>query len=796
VVDTVAGPGFCPGEAVHDEISRRTRSVAVDAQGRVFFETGVPTAGLVARVDEAGLVTALVTGLGGGSQRRRLAADGKGGVFVATPARIVDIDAQNGATTVAGDPTAPGAAVGAGSSGDGGPVAQARFSSIAAMVGDGAGGLYVADVDAARSSVRIRFLNTTSQPHRFQVGDHPVEVGPGSIDTVVGGVLASSTSAGAAGGSGPLLAVAPDRLFFSGMAPGTPAPTAPADVRVMNIGGQAIAVNGVPLSSGSIAATARGEPVPAAMAADDQGNLYLVGTGTHQVRRVAPSGVATAFAGSDLPSARRSAGNERPALEASLVDPFDIQTGPMGRLYISDRSLGQIRVVDESGVIRAVPGGGVGESWNCSPVGRGDRPAVLPVPAAGPVSVAVGGRGEVLLALVAGNQVKRVVPGGMLATVAGLATSGGRCRIDSTGPCYDPSDEGALAARVHLDRPSAMTVDPMGGLYILDGAGTRVRFVNLGRRAVTVHGVRVGPGRVRTVVGPGTGGAQGLDVGPLELESPQRIAPRAATGLGPTEMVAFGSLAVDSAGNLFVADPAHHRVVTVDRRGLRSTFGVSAAGSAVGATGCCRDPAGLATDSTGSVFVVDKGLDAEYRPHPRVWFFNRTPRTVKVLGQTFGPGSSGPVAGDGTTGFAGDLGPALESPLLNPMGLTVDQTGNLYIAEGAGDVRRVNPDGTIITVVGIGQGGFNGDGLKAALTTLSFPTDVAVDRCGNLLVADLGNDRVRRVGNGRDCVQGTDSVGIRGSVGSGWRSLALGAALGLVATGVLVRRRRHRRARY
>lgn len=110
------------------------------------------------------------------------------------------------------------------------------------------------------------------------------------------------------------------------------------------------------------------------------------------------------------------------------------------------------------------------------------------------------------------------------------------------------------------------------------------------------------------------------------------------------------------------------------------------------------------------------------------------------------------VAGNGTPGFGGDGGPAVEAQLRRPAGLAVDRQGNLYIADaGENSVRRVDKSGTISTAVGTGTPGFNGDGYKGPLTQLNLPLDVAVDNCGNVLIADKGNDRIRRLQVARSC---------------------------------------------
>ncbi|MBK9517940.1 MAG: hypothetical protein IPO09_11390 [Anaeromyxobacter sp.] len=159
-------------------------------------------------------------------------------------------------------------------------------------------------------------------------------------------------------------------------------------------------------------------------------------------------------------------------------------------------------------------------------------------------------------------------------------------------------------------------------------------------------------------------------------------------------------------------------------------------------------PAALAVGPDGSVYVAERG--------------NRVVRRVAP------DGTITTVAGTGQAGDSGDGGPATAAALTDPAALAASADGALYLADrGAHRVRRVAPGGTISTVAGTGQAGFSGDGGLAALAQLSQPTGLAVDRAGNLLVADLGNARVRRLDfAGRiETVAGTGQPGATGDGG-------------------------------
>ncbi|MBC7552407.1 MAG: T9SS type A sorting domain-containing protein, partial [Taibaiella sp.] len=104
------------------------------------------------------------------------------------------------------------------------------------------------------------------------------------------------------------------------------------------------------------------------------------------------------------------------------------------------------------------------------------------------------------------------------------------------------------------------------------------------------------------------------------------------------------------------------------------------------------------------------------------------------------------VAGDFSAGFSGDGGPASTARLYNPTGIATDRSGNIYICDlGNNRVRKVSAAGIITTIAGNGTAGYSGDGGAATAAKLSSPNDVVVDNSGNLLIADMGNSRIRKV---------------------------------------------------
>ena len=140
-----------------------------------------------------------------------------------------------------------------------------------------------------------------------------------------------------------------------------------------------------------------------------------------------------------------------------------------------------------------------------------------------------------------------------------------------------------------------------------------------------------------------------------------------------------------------------------------------------------------------------------------------------------GAGTIITVAGTGESGFGGDGGPAVEAQLVEPRGVAVDEADNLYIADSWNHrVRRVDGAGIITTVAGTGVSGYSGDGGPAVEAQLAEPRGVAVDRWGNLYIADTGNHRIRRVDASGTI---TTVAGIGGAYDSGGSGPAAEAVL-------------------
>ena len=322
------------------------------------------------------------------------------------------------------------------------------------------------------------------------------------------------------------------------------------------------------------------------------------------------------------------------------------------------------------------------------------RGSVLPVngalavtqPIDAPSSVIPDTAGGFYFASLNQHRVYQVAADGRLTVISGTGTAG-------------VSGDGGPAFSAQLTSPSDLALDPAGNLFIAETNSHRIRKVS----AV---------GIISTVAGTGIAGFSG-DGGPAiaaELNEPS-------------------SIAVDAAGNLFIADSRNNRIRKVNLTGVVSTVagtGVQGFSGDGGPATAAQlyDPLGVAVDTEGNLYIADASRNRIRKVRP--------------------DGIINTVAGMGVQGSGGDGGPASSAELESPSDVAVDAAGNLFIIDYR-RIRQVTPAGVISTVAGRTPLGFGGDGGPAVFAYLRYPSDVAVDGAGNLLIADTYNNRIRKV---------------------------------------------------
>lgn len=331
-----------------------------------------------------------------------------------------------------------------------------------------------------------------------------------------------------------------------------------------------------------------------------------------------------------------------------------------------------------------------------NPISTTAGDGILPPGATVGRGVVTDGVGNLYFSDIASHRIWKRSPSGMITAFAGNGSGG-----------Y--SGDGGPATSAQLRSPWGMAVDADGNLYIGDDQDSRVR--------------KVAPdGIITTIAGNGTNGYSG-DGGPAtnaQLWGPVRVA-------------------VDTAGDVYIADSANSRIRKVSPSGIISTIAGTGGYAYSGDGGPAVNaqfqwPSGVAVDRDGNVYVVDDGC---------IFFDNCSNRIRKISTN----GVITTFAGNGPGGYSGDGGPAVNAQLgFDFEGVAVDRAGNVYIADTSNHrIRRVSPDGIITTIAGNGIGGYSGDGGQAIRAQLNGPADVFVDSAGNLYIADLGNVRIRKV---------------------------------------------------
>jgi uncharacterized protein (TIGR03437 family) len=577
-----------------------------------------------------------------------VAVDAAGNVYACDEANnlVVKISASGILTTVAGNGMA-------GFSGDGGPATSASLRHPYGVAVDAAGSLYIADF----GNHRIRKVSTF-----------------GIISTVAG-----DGTQGFSGDGGPATsasfsepeAVAVDaagNLYIADRLNNRVRKVNPSGIisTVAGSGAEGFSGDGGPATSASLYR-------PEGVAVDAAGSLYIADAFNARIRKVSPSGIISTVAGN---GAQRFSGDGGSATSASLYFPHGVAVDAAGNLYITDHVNKRIRRVSPSGILTTVAGGGSG---------LGDGGPATSASLWAPIGVAVDPAGNLYIADYWNYRIRKVNPSGMISTVAGNGA-------------YKFAGDGGPATSASFWQPYGVAVDAVGNLYVADRGNSRIR--------------KVSPsGIISTVAGNGIGGYSG-DGGPATSAS--LFDPR--------------GVAVDAAGNLYVADSGNQRIRKVSPSGTISTAaggGHSDPGDGGPATSAWLGwPEGVAVDAAGNLYIADVN---SYRIR------NVSPS-----------GIINTVAGNGAWGLSGDGGPATSAQVSQPRGVAVDAAGNLYIADfGNRRVRKVSPSGIISTAAGGGSG--LGDGGPATSASLAWPSGVAVDAADNLYIADWGSSRIRRV---------------------------------------------------
>ena len=693
-INTVAGGGHAggtsksafiayPGGTVRDKAGNTYISsnwghyvFKLDTKGNVSVVAGKGWAGFGG---DGGPATRALLNVPGG-----LALDSAGNLYIGDSGnnRIRRVDAKTGViTTVAGNNT-PNMFNTGGYGGDGGPATQALLNSPYTVAVDSQGNLFITDY----LNFRIRRVDAKTQIITTVAGNGTGGYNGDNIPATSAEIYYAIT----------VIVDKSNNLYIADS----------GNNRIRRVDGKTqvittVAGNGTAGFKGDGGPAAQAElSFPNAVTEDAAKNLYIVDTGNNRVRLVnAKTQKIKTIVGTGVAGFGGDGGS---ATKAKITDSSGGYIDPSGNLLIADSGNQRVRIVNKQRIINTLAGGG----------SAGDKGKATNALLSFPTAVAFDVAGNMYIAESGTPVVRKVSTGGTITTVAGTGSEG-----------Y--SGDGGPATKAEFLGPNGIAIDQAGNLFIADTYNLRVRRVDHATHKVSTY---AGNGSSCSTPPCGDGGL--------------------ATNASLSSAFA---LAVDSAGNLYIADP-YDQVIREVNAGtgiidavagdyVKCTSGKSACGDGGPATSAnLRLPFGIALDSAGNLFIADT-------------FDNRI-RRVDAKTQVINA-----FAFTGAFNFSGDGGPASQATMAWPLAVAVDSTGNVFVGGGfnmplrlgAGIevVRKIDTSNNVNIYAGQENNpftfGLSGDGGPATSALLNN-LGLAVDGAGNVYVVDAGNNRVRKVG--------------------------------------------------
>jgi sugar lactone lactonase YvrE len=626
-----------------------------------------------------------------------------------------------------------------GYSGDGGLAINAQLSNPYGVVVDGSGNIYIADI----SNTRIRKVDTL-----------------GIITTVAGkGVV------GYSGDNGPATNAElkyPQSIAVDHIGNLYIADSENNRIRKVDTNGIITTVAG----TGEYGYTGDNGPASNAkighvyrISVDGSGNLYIADS-YHTIRKVDTNGIITTIAGNGQ---QGYSGDGGLAINAQLSNPYGAVLDGSGNIYIADLSNSRIRKVDTYGIITTVAGTGV-DGYS------GDGGAATSGQINKPRSITIDKSGNIYIADVDNNRIRKIDTNGIITTVVGNGQSG-----------Y--SGDGDIATNASLSTHTGIAFDAAGNLYIADTKNQRIRKVafpqsdNANLTSLTLSAGTLSPAFSTETYNYSVTVANAVSSISVTPTVEQFDAKVTVNGTPVTNSTASSAIELNVGNNNITV------VVTAEDDSTTKTYTINVTRSANSAPSLAsienktvNELATLsftatATDSDGDTLIYSlieaptgAGIDSSSG------FFSWTPTkeqgygvyTLKIRVTDSGiPALYAEeeinimvepllrittYAGTGTSGYNSDGGLATSSQLDAPTGITTDRAGNLYIADTRNHrIRKVDTNGKITAVAGTGAEGYSGDGGPATNAQLDLPSDVAIDKEGNIYVADAGNDRIRKI---------------------------------------------------
>ena len=568
-------------------------------------------------------------------------------------------------------------------------------------------------------------------------------------------------------------------------------------------------------ASGQVTTFGSGFNKPLGVAVDAVGNVYVADAGNNQIKEITSGGTVSTFAGSGVPG-----NTDGPGVSASFSKPSALVFDAAGYLYVTDAGSNLIRKITPGGLVSTIAGNNSpGSADGTGSAASFNSPAGITVDAIGNLYVTDAGN----------NTIRKITPGGTVTTLAGTAGNSGR--------------SGGQGSAASFNTPVGITIDTNGDLFIGDVVNNIIREVstngytidktlpaglifdgktgqisgtpttpspptdyhvtayNMGGSSTTTITITVKApvivivpplvisyvtpqnyvinagiiplspanaggavpatiyGQVSTLAGTGTpgntngagtaasftalhavatdlvGNSYYIDGNSIREISPSGVVSLLAGGNaagsadGQGGAAAFNQpmgIATDQNGNIFVADTKNNTIRMITQAGvvttIAGTVGVAGLFNATGIPATFNSPKGITVDQNGNIFVADAGNNVIREISP------------SYMVSTF--------AGNGTQGAANGAG--FGASFNNPISITADLNGNLYVADNGNNVvRKITAGGLVSLYAGSGaQGAVNGSGASASFSNI---TSVSADVAGNIYVADAGNNLVRKI---------------------------------------------------